>query len=638
MSKETASICESCHLDGERESRWTYSIGGMRFNLKDFLLVAIVGILILVSLLLWLVWGIVEAPLLPALIGGIPIVIGAVKGLLRKDMNVGLLISVALIASIIVGKYLPAAIVVFIMHLGEALENITLARSTKAIRKLLELRPRFARVRRNGQEVEVPAIEVRRGERVLVKSGERIPVDGIVVFGQAAVNKAPLTGESIPVEVGVGDEVFEATINEAGVLEIETTKVGRESMMGRIIELVEKVQLEKAPAQRIADRFARYFTPIILVITGLVYYLTGEIINAITVLIIACPCALVLATPTAVLAAVGNAARRGILIKGGRTLEATGQITAVVLDKTGTVTYGQSEVTNIKGFGNLSEREILLKAAVAEKFSEHPLARAVMRKAQAFGLNIPDSSDFKVYPGRGVVAYESGEKITLGNRKLLAEQGIKVPEEVAQFLMDQEEKGETPIILASEHHIEGVVTTADTLREKVSVVVEDLKKTGVKRIIMLTGDNERTARAIAGKLGIKEFLAEQLPEDKVNFVKKLKENYKVVVIGDGVNDAPALATAHVGIAMGAFGSDAAIEAADIALLTDDLTQAVQAIRLSRKTVQIIWSNIILFSLVINAIGMYLAAVGAVGPIAAAILHNVGSFAVIINSARLINYR
>ncbi|MBT9165703.1 MAG: putative manganese/zinc-exporting P-type ATPase [Chloroflexi bacterium] len=632
MKEPTDRSCEICHPGHDRSKA-----KGLSLKYRELLLPVVVGLLIVLGAtgLVREVFGLYIF-LLAALVGGVPIVFEAVKGLLRKNMNVGVLISVALIASILIGEYFAGALVVFIMHIGELLENITVAKTGNAIRKLMDLKPKTARVRRADGEVVVPIEEVKLGDRVLVKSGERIPVDGVVASGQAAVNQASLTGESIPVEVSVGNEVFEGTLNELGVLEIATTKIGRETTLAHIIKLVEEAQADKAPAQRVADRFAKYFTPIILVIALAVYFATDDVVKAITVLIVACPCALVLATPTAVIAAVGNAARRGILIKGGRSLEAAGRVNAVVVDKTGTLTYGNPQVTDIRSFSEKTQADVLIRAAIAEKFSEHPLAKAIINKAH--GLEVPDPSDFQVILGRGVVAYASEQKLILGNRKLLADHQIVLPQQAEEYLLAKEANGETCLLLAEDDRFLGVISVADVLRKGTSQAIATLREAGVKKIVMLTGDNPRTAAAIASLAGIDDFAADQLPEDKVNTVKRLKQQYKVAVIGDGINDAPALATADVGIAMGVIGSDAAIEAADIALLGDNLVQAAQAILLSRKALRVIKANIYAFSLGLNIVGMYLAIYGMVGPVEAALLHNLAAFVVVLNSARLIRYK
>ena len=634
MKEITDSGCESCH-QGDEGSR----IKGINLRYREFLLPGSVGLLIVLGAtgLVREVFGL-DLVLLAALVGGIPIVLGAVKGLLSKDMNVGVLISIALIASLLVEEYIAGAIVVFIMLVGELLENIIVAKTGNAIRKLMDLKPKTARVRRADGEVVLPVEEVKLGDRVLVKPGESIPVDGVVVSGQGAVNQASLTGESIPVEVGPGDEVFEGTLNELGVLEIETTKIGQQTTLAHVIKLVEEAQADKAPAQRVADRFAKYFTPLILGIALITYYLTGDVIKAITVLIVTCPCALVLATPTAVIAALGNAARRGILIKGGRSLEAAGRVNAAVFDKTGTLTYGKPQVTTIRSFSKKTERDVLARAALAEKFSEHPLAKAIIRKAQELAIKVPDPSDFQVILGRGVVAHASEQEVILGNRNLLADRRVKLPPEAEGYLTLRESKGETCLLLAEDERFLGVISVADVLREGTRQAITAMRESGVKKMVMLTGDNARTAETIASLAGISEFAADQLPEDKVNTVKRLKQQYKVAVIGDGINDAPALATADVGVAMGVIGSDAAIEAADIALLADDLTQAAQAIRLSRKALRTITANIFLFSLGLNAMGTYLAIGGFVGPVMAAVLHNVAAVGVVLNSARLIRLK
>jgi len=634
MNEITDSRCESCG-QGDEGSR----IKGINLRYREFLLPSGVGVLLALGAagLVREVFGI-DNFIPAALVGGIPIIFGAVRGLLRKDMNVGVLISIALIASIIIEEWFAGALVVFIMHVGELLENITVAKASNAIRKLMDLKPKTARIRCPDGEVVVPIEEVNLGDRVLVKPGERIPVDGVVASGQGAVNQASLTGESIPVEVGTGDEVFEGTLNELGVLEIATTKIGQETTLAHIIKLVEEAQADKSPAQRVADRFAKYFTPLILGIALITYFVTGDVIRAITVLIVACPCALVLATPTAVVAAIGSAARRGILIKGGRSLEAAGRVNAVVVDKTGTLTYGKPQVTEIRSLSEKTERGVLMRAAIAEKFSEHPLAKAITSKAHELGLKVPDPSDFQVILGRGVVAHASEQMVILGNRKLLADHRIVLPPEAEEYLSLKESNGETCLLLAEDERFLGVISVADVLRKGTSRAIATLREAGMKKIVMLTGDNPRTAAAIASLAGIDDFAADQLPEDKVNTVKRLKQQYKVAVVGDGINDAPALATADVGLAMGVIGSDAAIEAADIALLGDDLAQATQAILLSRRALRVIKLNIYAFSLGLNVVGMYLAASGVMGPVMAAVLHNVASVGVVLNSARLIRYK
>ncbi len=610
--------------------------GGLSLRVREMALPIVIGVLMLVYAtgLARQIFGI-DIALIAASIGGLPIVYGAIRGLLRKNLNVGGLVSVAVIATLVVGEYLAGAIVVFIMLLGELLENITVAKTGNAIRRLMDLKPKMARVRRDGREAELPIEEVVPGDIVLVKPGERIPVDGVVLSGQASVDQSALTGESIPVEITKGSDVYEGTFNQLGALEIKTSETGEGTTLAHIITLVEEAQASKAPVQRVADRFAKYFTPAIIVLFGITYLVTHDVLRAVTVLIVACPCALVLATPTAVIAAIGNAARRGILVKGGLALEAVGRVKAIVFDKTGTLTYGKPEVSEVWSFGEMGEGELVRQAAIAEKFSEHPLARAVLRKAEALDLDIPDPSSFEAVPGRGVVASASDTKVIMGNRSMLASHQVAVPSDAEEYLAEKESAGESCLLLAANGQFVGVVSVSDQIRKEAQKTIAALKRIGVVTTRMLTGDNPRTAQAIASQAGIDDFAAEQLPQDKVETVKKLKKQHRVAVVGDGINDAPALAAADVGIAMGIIGSDAAIEAADIALLSDNLEQIPYVIQLGGKMIRTIRLNIFAFALAFNLVAMGLAGMGLVGPVMGAVLHNVGSVFVVVNSALLI---
>ncbi|MFC2082774.1 heavy metal translocating P-type ATPase [Candidatus Bipolaricaulota bacterium] len=612
---------------------------GLTLRFKELALPVIVGVLMIIYItgLVRQVFGI-DIAFIAAVIGGAPIVYGAIRGLLKKNLNVGGLVSIALIATLVVGEYLAGVIVVFIMIVGELLENITVAKTGNAINRLMDLQPKTARLRRNGEEVVVPIENVSPGDIVLVKPGERVPVDGMVLSGQGAVNQAALTGESLPVEVSAGSKVFEGTTNELGALEIETHEAGEATTLAHIIKMMNEAQANKPPAQRVADRFAKYFTPAILVLCVITYAITQDVLRAVTMLVVACPCALVLATPTAVVAAIGNAARRGILIKSGLALEAAGSVEAVVLDKTGTLTHGRPAVTHIETFNSTEEAEAIRLAAVAEKFSEHPLADAVLREAASRDVAVADPGEFEVIPGRGVIADVDGGKVMVGTRKMLESHQIAIPSDADTHIADREALGETCLLLASAGQFAAVISVADQIRENSRDAVASLKAAGVRTIHMLTGDNPRTAKVIASKAGVDSFAAEQLPQDKVESVKKLSEKYRVAVVGDGINDAPALAAAHLGIAMGAIGSDAAIEAADIALLNDDIGQIPYIIRLGGKMVRTIRLNIWGFAVVFNLIAMAVAGAGLVGPVMGAVLHNVGSVAVVANSALLIRYK
>ena len=442
----------------------------------------------------------------------------------------------------------------------------------------------------------------------------------------------------MPVEKKKGDTVYSGSISEVGTIHFKATKVGEQTTIARIIKLVEEAQENKAPIQRLTDRYAAWFIPLIIVVAVGVYYFTGDIRRAITILIVACPCALVLATPTAVIAGIGSAARQGIMIKGGAYLEAAGRVNALILDKTGTLTKGHPQVVAVYSFSKYKKIEILRLAATAQKRSEHPLARAVMEKAKESGIDVPEPDDFHVYRGKGVSARLGKNNIIIGSRGLLLEKGIGVPRKIDALMKKRENAAETVLIVANNMWICGIISVSDVIREGAIQTVTTARQTGIKRVIMLTGDNPRTAYSIASEIGIDEVKADLLPEDKVHEVKQyIREGYNVAMVGDGINDAPALAAANVGIAMGAVGSEVAIEAADIALMSDDLTKIPAAIKLSHRALNIIRQNLF-FAVVFNAAMIYSAAQGRVTPVLGAILHQISSLVVILNSVRLVGFR
>jgi len=567
-------------------------------------------------------------------IGGYPIVKSAIQALLIPDLNVNTLVSIAAISATAVGAYHEAATVLFIMLVGEFLEGLTAEKTRKAISSLIQLAPKTAWLRRNGQEVRVSIDEVKAKEVVIVKPGERIPVDGRIISGCGSVNQATLTGESLPVEKGIGDRVYCGTYNEAGSCEIEATQVADDTKLAQIKRLILEAQSEKSPIQRVMDRFARYFIPIILGIALLTFLFTGEIIRAITILIVACPCALVLGTPTAVMAAIGNAARQGILVKGGGYLEQMGRVWALLLDKTGTLTKGRPQVVEIKPLNELDEKELLYWAAIAEKRSEHPIARAVTEKAAEVTLTIPHPQSFENVQGKGVKVRSDGRVIVVGGSELLEGEGIDIPESARALLDRKESEGMTLLWVALDRRLMGFISIADTLREGARDAVEKIRREGISEIWMLTGDNERVAERIAGELGV-HYEARLFPEEKVKRVKEWKRKGRVVaMVGDGVNDAPALAAADVGIAMGAVGTDVAIETADIALMTDELGKIATIIRLSRKALRVIRENI-LFAIGFNTVLVFLSAEGWMTMILGAVLHQASSLLVILNSMRLL---
>ncbi|MEE8381678.1 MAG: cation-translocating P-type ATPase [Thermodesulfobacteriota bacterium] len=581
----------------------------------------------------------VNLALAAAVLSGYPIVRNSiVSTITKKRLNAEVLVTCALIASIWVGEYLAGAIVVLMMNIGELLEDITIAKTGEAVRSLMELEAETARVIRDGQEMEIDIDEVRMGDLVLVKPGEKIPIDGTVKEGRGEVNQAPITGESAFIAKEVGDEVFGGTLNQVGVLKIEVTRVATETTLSKIIDLVQKAQAAKPPIERIADRFASWFTPIMLALAFLVWLITGEVLRAVTVLVVACPCALVIATPTAVVAGIGNAARRGILIKGGAILEVIGKLTTFVFDKTGTLTYGAPTVRFTRSFGNVSEKEVLSLAGTAEKHSEHPLAEAILTRCREDEAWPFDPEETEVIVGRGIVAKKDGKAIMVGNERLFEDKGISLTSDAKKFLEEVSASGSTGVLVGYDSLIVGGIGIADILKADVHQSIRDIKKLGIKKVLMLTGDNKNVARAISEGAGLDEIVAELLPEEKLEYIKKLKnQGDKVAMVGDGINDAPSLVEADVGIAMGVIGTDAAIEAADIALTGDDLNKVSEAIALSRKTVSIIKQSLFI-SIVINGVALIFASTGDIGPIIGAIIHNIGSVVVVGNSSRLIRYR
>jgi Cu+-exporting ATPase len=491
-----------------------------------------------------------------------------------------------------------AAIIITLILLGNLLEHITKGKASESVRKLLDLQPRMAHVIREGAEVKVPVESVNVGDVLLVRPGERIPVDAIVMEGNSAVDQSAITGESMPVEKSVGDEVIGATINTSGLLKIRASKVGADTVLSKIVSLVEEAQMARAPIQRLADRVSAYFVPaVILIATGaaLGWYFFGSfpvnfaLLAFVSVIIIACPCALGIATPAAILVGTAKGAQNGILIKGGEYLETTHKLQAVVFDKTGTLTQGKPSVTDIIPDGGHSEEEVLLLAAMAERGSEHPLGRAVLHAAELRGLNIPEASSFKAVPGQGVVVDYDGETWLLGNRKLMAHRNVDL-QTVETGITELEEKGKTVMILSSGKKPIAIIGLADTLKEDASEAVTKLQQMKIE-VVMLTGDNLRTAKAISGKLGINRVIADVLPEQKEEIIKELQKEGKIVgMVGDGINDAPALAAANVGIAIGS-GTDVAIETGGIVLIRDSLRDVVTAIKLSKATVRKIKQNL-----------------------------------------------
>ena len=610
-------------------------LGGVK---KDITLLVLSGIALLLSL------AKVPLPFEPAWIAiilcGVPIILEAVIGLVTAfDIKADVLVSLALIASVCIGEDFAAGEVAFIMQLGALLEDLTVAKARAGIEKLVHLTPQTAHVLKNGTETVVPAEQVKVGERLRVLPGETIPVDGVIVSGQTSVNQAVMTGESLPVDKTVGDTVSSGTVNQFGAFEMEATKVGEDSSIQRMIRLVQSADAGKAKIVGLADRWATWIVVIALSAAALTWLISGQIIRAVTILVVFCPCALVLATPTAIMAAIGNATKHGFLVREGDALERLAKVTKVTFDKTGTLTYGTPQVTAVESFSEaVSEEKLYALCAAAEQLSEHPLGKAIVRSYKQKTGKAPEKTEnFGMIPGRGVSVFVAGQEIFAGNLALLNEHGIIVPEAARTGAQVQIERGCTVVYIAVERSFAGYIALSDTVREESANMIRQLGALGV-RSVLLTGDNENAAAAIAGQLGIKEVCANCLPEDKLNYIDACnKKQEHVCMIGDGINDAPALKKADIGIAMGGVGSDIAVDAADIALVDDEVKELPHLIALSKRMMMTIKLNMT-FSMTLNFVAIVLAIIGTLNPVIGALVHNAGSVIVIINSALLLKWR
>ncbi len=539
--------------------------------------------------------GVVLGGYLPAR-NGVSVLINA------REFDMNLLMTIAVLGAAVIGELEEAAAVVFLFSLGNALQGYTLDKTRNSIRALMEITPNEALVRRGTTEMTLPVEEIQIGDIIIVRPGERIAMDGRVHAGYSTVNQAPITGESLPVEKQTGDEIYAGTMNERGSLEVEVTRLAQDNTISRIISMVEEAQGQKAPSQQFIDRFAKYYTPVVIAFAALIAAVPplafGQpfvkwFYQAMALLLVACPCALVISTPVSIVSAIGNAARNGVLFKGGMYLEEAGALSVVAFDKTGTLTEGRPQVTDIVAVKGQSDMELLSIAAAIESRSEHPLAEAIVKHAKEQGLQIPGVAAFEAITGKGAQAVVNGRFYQIGNSRLFLEQaiGLKNLEDDVYRLQGE---GKTVMLLGDNSRILGLIAVADVLRENSRQAVTRLKNLGIQKIIMLTGDNENTARAIVAQAGVDDFRAELMPEDKVQVIKELlKEHGKVAMVGDGVNDAPAMALSTVGIAMGAAGTDTALETADVALMTDDLNKISYVADLSRRTLSIIKQNIFL---------------------------------------------
>lgn len=608
--------------------------GGIK---KEITLLAISGVALVVSIfdLLPLPF---DAAWVAIVLCGIPIVLEALIGLITAfDIKADVLVSLALIAAVLIGEDFAAGEVAFIMQLGALLEDVTVARARAGIEKLVHLTPQTARLLLPDGENIVPAGQVRVGDRLRVLPGESIPVDGVITSGQTSINQAVMTGESLPVDKTVGDEVSSGTVNQYGAFEMRATKVGEDSSIQRMIRLVQSADAGKARIVGLADRWATWIVVVALTAAALTWLITGEIIRAVTILVVFCPCALVLATPTAIMAAIGNATRHGFLVREGDALERLAAVRRIAFDKTGTLTYGTPRVVAVAStLAGLDRAGLYALAAGAEQLSEHPLGKAVVAgyREENSGEIAPAES-FEMLPGRGVSAVVDGRRVLAGNPQLLADHGVAVsPDAERQRLL---EEGATMIYVAVDGVFAGYLALSDTLRAESAATIAALEAAGV-RPVLLTGDHESAAGAIAARLGIREVRAGCLPEDKLEEIGRWqRDGVHVCMIGDGVNDAPALKKADVGIAMGGVGSDIAVEAADIALVDDEVKELPHLMALSRRMMSTIRMNLT-FSMGLNFLAIFLAMAGTLNPVVGALVHNAGSVAVILNSALLLKWR
>ncbi len=610
------------------------SLGGVK---KDIVLLCISAVALILSL--------TKAFTLPfdiawvaIILCGVPIILEAIIGLVTAfDIKADVLVSLALIASVLIGEDFAAGEIAFIMQLGALLEDLTVAKARAGIEKLVHLTPQTARIVCADGEKIIPAENVKVGDVLRVIPGESVPVDGIIISGNTSVNQAVMTGESLPVDKGVGDEVSSGTVNQFGTFDMKATKVGEDSSIQRMIKLVKSADAGKAKIVGIADKWATWIVIIALSAAALTWIFSGEIIRAVTILVVFCPCALVLATPTAIMAAIGNATKHGFLVREGDALERLAGVKLVAFDKTGTLTYGTPEVVKVKSISpNYSDEDIYALAASVEKFSEHPLGKAIVKCfKQNKNHEFLSVHDFKMLPGRGVCACVNGNKILAGSLQLLGENAIhvSVPKEADELL----KKGSTITFISAENECIGYIALSDTLRKESTDMIKNLTRLDVQPVLV-TGDNKNSADNMAKKLGINEVHCQCLPEDKLKIINSYQSDGKnVCMIGDGINDAPALKTAKVGIAMGGVGSDIAVDAADIALVDDEVKELPHLIALSKRMMKTIKINLS-FSMALNFLAITLAITGVLNPVIGALVHNAGSVLVIINSALLLKWR
>ena len=579
------------------------------------------------------------ALIMATLIAVVPIAIRAFQALRMKAFSIELLVTIAVTGALYIHEYTESSIVTFLFLFGAYLEARTLEKTRSSLKKLIDMAPREADVIRDGETLTIPVEEVVIGDRIIIRSGGKVPVDGSIIAGKASLNEAAITGESVPASKGPEDKVYSGTIVDTGYLEIIAEKVGDDTTFAKIIELVEEAQESKSKTQKFLDKFANYYTPSVVVLAIVVFGLTGNLHVAITFLVVACPGALVIGAPVSTVAGIGNGAKNGVLLKGGEVMDRLSKVDTIVFDKTGTLTIGKPEVTDIKTFLNVETDKLLGLVAMAETISEHHLGQTIVREANQRNLNLDgEILSGEVIKGNGIRAQVDGRELAIGNRMLMDSENVQVSDEIAAYAVQREKAGNTAIFAAVDGQIAGIFSIADQIREDAPGALADLRKNGIKKMVMLTGDNKHTAELVANVLGLDEFHAELLPENKVEYVKKLKTaGHVVAMAGDGINDGPAIATADIGLAMGEGGTDVSMETADVVLMADKLMQFSHAYALAKATVLNMKQNTFI---AVAVVFILLAGVLAdrVHLASGMFIHEASILVVILNAMRLIGFK
>ena len=606
-----------------------------RGNREDEIRLSLMGVAALFSYLgFWRSFSPIDIVAIGAtLVGGYPVFIETFRSLRHRSINMEVSMTVAIVASLLVGQFTAAVVVTFFVLLSEFIEAYAVDKGRATIVKLEKSIPRRALVRRDGREIETDVETIQPGETVIVRDGERIPVDGALVKGSGFVNQSSITGEAVAVEKMVGSRVFAGSVDESGVFEVRTEKVGTETVFGQIIKLVEEAENRKAPIQKISDKLAAWLVEFTIVFAVITFVVTRNLISTISVIVVAGACGVAAGTPLAIVAVMGGLAKRGVIVKGGVYVQEMSKVDTVVIDKTGTLTFGDPEVTDVVGLDGCSNEQVLTYASAAEKFSKHPLAHAIMAKAQALGVSSGSSTSSDYMAGKGIVSWYDGERVLVGNSVLMTEQNIPLSNDITTTISSKVSEGKTTVLVAHGGRICGVIGISDKIRNESREAIQELGKMGLSTI-MLTGDNQVASKNVGDQVGIDQVHAELLPSDKVSYIEQLSASgRRIAMVGDGVNDAPALALANVGIGMGA-GTDIAIEEADIVLMTNDLGRIPLIVKASKQAYGVIMQNFY-GTLIVDGIGLGLAFQGLLNPLFAAGIHVVSELVFILNSARLI---